>query len=570
MRKITKRLTALLCAVLMAVTLLPAQAWAVEGTDGGSAAALEEPIVNDKPAMDEETTTDGQPADDQTPAPTGDETPDAEDPEENESVPGQEMGARPIEEEQDGGEDRGTLCWAYPDGLNNEIHVEELTEEETAALTMTPWEELNSPSLARSSAGVDPYFEIITVERYGRSKLEKMSKKAIYLDIYDTLLLMASSNFQGVLETPKGTTIYSSDAALAINAFYADYPELFWARPTYYYYKANPNLCAGIAFEYNSHYKNLNKELPLFLETANNILAGMPTGSDYEKELYLHDVLVNKVTYTSSKLEEQNGYTTLVEGKGVCAGYAFALQYLLMRAGIQSYYVVGYARENHAWNLAKIDGEWYYVDATWDDPLYNGSDDPYSPYYSYFNITTNKLKEDHTPSGTPYNVPLENCTATAANYYTVNSHLIVSTEDASLPGKVANLLRRNNGIIRLYVTDDDTDNTVWQWYQDNNSNIASAMEAYGQYQYGYWCFNHEVVLWFEGDYLALGPGELNGYSGVTILDVDLLYQYLRTQQVPVAQTKLMEYEFLEDADVNGDGSIDIYDLQLLYETVCNG
>ena len=569
MRKITKRLTALLCAVLMAVTLLPAQAWAVEGTDGGSAAALEEPIVNDKPAMDEETTTDGQPADDQTPAPTGDETPDAEDPEENESVPGQEMGARPIEEEQDGGEDRGTLCWAYPDGLNNEIHVEELTEEETAALTMTPWEELNSPSLARSSAGVDPYFEIITVERYGRSKLEKMSKKAIYLDIYDTLLLMASSNFQGVLETPKGTTIYSSDAALAINAFYADYPELFWARPTYYYYKANPNLCAGIAFEYNSHYKNLNKELPLFLETANNILAGMPTGSDYEKELYLHDVLVNKVTYTSSKLEEQNGYTTLVDGKGVCAGYAFALQYLLMRAGIQSYYVVGYARENHAWNLAKIDGEWYYVDATWDDPLYNGSDDPYSPYYSYFNITTNKLKEDHTPSGTPYNVPLENCTATAANYYTVNSHLIVSTEDASLPGKVANLLRRNNGIIRLYVTDDDTDNTVWQWYQDNNSNIASAMEAYGQYQYGYWCFNHEVVLWFEGDYLALGPGELNGYSGVTILDVDLLYQYLRTQQVPITQTRLMEYEFLENADVNGDGTINVYDLQLLYETVCN-
>ena len=569
MRKITKRLTALLCAVLMAVTLLPAQAWAVEGTDGGSAAALEEPIVNDKPAMDEETTADGQPADDQTPAPTGDETPDAEDPEESESVPGQEMGARPIEEEQDGGEDRGTLCWAYPDGLNNEIHVEELTEEETAALTMTPWEELNSPSLARSSAGVDPYFEIITVERYGRSKLEKMSKKAIYLDIYDTLLLMASSNFQGVLETPKGTTIYSSDAALAINAFYADYPELFWARPTYYYYKANPNLCAGIAFEYNSHYKNLNKELPLFLETANNILAGMPTGSDYEKELYLHDVLVNKVTYTSSKLEEQNGYTTLVDGKGVCAGYAFALQYLLMRAGIQSYYVVGFAGENHAWNLAKIDGKWYYVDATWDDPLNNGSDDPYSPYYSYFNITTKKLKEDHTPSGTPYNVPLENCTATAANYYTVNSHLVVSTKDASLPGKVANLLQRNNGVIRLYVTDDDPGSTAWQWYQDNISNIATAMEAYGYYRYGYGYFNNEVVLWFEGDYLALGPGELNGYSGITILDVDLLYQYLRTQQVPITQTRLMEYEFLENADVNGDGTINVYDLQLLYETVCN-
>lgn len=528
MRKM-KRWAALLCAVLMAVTLLPTQVWATETEDVST--VQKEALVNETPAENEQA--------------------------EDELVIGET-------------DDPGALCRAYPDGLNNRIHVEELSEEETAELSMMSWEELSSPMLARSNAEVDPYFNIITVERYGRSKLEKMAKSAVYLDIYDALLILASANFQGVLETPKGTTTYCTDVELAVSAFYADYPELFWARPNYYYYTAKPNLCAGIAFEYNSHYDNLDEELPLFMETADNILAGMPNGSDYEKELYLHDVLVNRVTYTDSKLEEQNGYTTLVEGKGVCAGYAFALQYLLMRAGIQSYYVVGYAGENHAWNLAKIDGEWYYVDATWDDPVYNGSDDPYSPYYSYFNITTNKLKEDHTPSGTPYNVPLENCTATAANYYTVNSHLIVSTEDASLPGKVANLLRRNNGIIRLYVTDDDTDNTVWQWYQDNNSNIASAMEAYGYYQYGYWCFNHEVVLWFEGDYLALGPGELNGYSGVTILDVDLLYQYLRTQQVPVAQTKLMEYEFLEDADVNGDGSIDIYDLQLLYETVCNG
>lgn len=89
MRKM-KRWAALLCAVLMAVTLLPTQVWATDGTDGGSAAALEEPIVNDKPTMSEETATDGQPADDQTPAPTDDETPDAEVPEESESADPQE------------------------------------------------------------------------------------------------------------------------------------------------------------------------------------------------------------------------------------------------------------------------------------------------------------------------------------------------------------------------------------------------------------------------------------------------------------------------------------------------
>lgn len=566
MRKM-KRWAALLCAVLMAVTLLPTQVWATE-TIGGNAAALEEPIMNDKPAMDEETTADGQPADDQTPAPTGDKTPDKEDREENENTDTQKPEPEADSQDIDNTDDSDVLCRATLNPVSHELEVEQFSAEKAAEISSAELNNCYSSALASNKSG-SSYFDIISVARYGRAKLAEMSRSKVYLKIYDRLLEMAENVTVGKVSLPTNQKVTHDEAWLVTAAFYSDYPELFWARPSFWYNKSTM-LCSEIQLNYNSHIYNLDTELPLFLETAETILAGMPNGSDYEKELYLHDVLVNKVTYTYSKLEEQNGYTTLVEGKGVCAGYAFALQYLLMRAGIQSYYVVGYARENHAWNLAKIDGEWYYVDATWDDPLYNGSDDPYSPYYSYFNITTNKLKEDHTPSGTPYNVPLENCTATAANYYTVNSHLIVSTEDTSLPGKVANLLRRNNGVIRLYVTDDDPGSTAWQWYQDNISNIASAMEAYGQYQYGYWCFNHEVVLWFEGDYLALGPGELNGYSGVTILDVELLYQYLRTQQVPITQTKLMEYEFLEDADVNGDGSIDIYDLQLLYETVCNG
>ena len=566
MRKM-KRWAALLCAVLMAVTLLPTQVWATE-TIGGNAAALEEPIMNDKPAMDEEAAADGQPSDDQPSAPTGDKTPDKEDREENENTDTQKPEPEADSQDIDNTDDSDVLCRATLNPVSHELEVEQFSAEKAAEISSAELNNCYSSALASNKSG-SSYFDIISVARYGRAKLAEMSRSKVYLKIYDRLLEMAENVTVGKVSLPTNQKVTHDEAWLVTAAFYSDYPELFWARPSFWYNKSTM-LCSEIQLNYNSHIYNLDTELPLFLETAETILAGMPTGSDYDKELYLHDALIKKVTYTYSKLEEQNGYTTLVEGKGVCAGYAFALQYLLMRAGIQSYYVVGYAGENHAWNLAKIDGKWYYVDATWDDPLYNGSDDPYSPYYSYFNITTNKLKEDHTPSGTPYNVPLENCTATAANYYTVNSHLIVSTEDASLPGKVANLLRRNNGIIRLYVTDDDTDNTVWQWYQDNNSNIASAMEAYGQYQYGYWCFNHEVVLWFEGDYLALGPGELNGYSGVTILDVDLLYQYLRTQQVPVAQTKLMEYEFLEDADVNGDGSIDIYDLQLLYETVCNG
>lgn len=567
MRKM-KRWAALLCAVLMAVTLLPTQVWATDGTDGGSAAALEEPIVSDKPAMSEETATDGQPADDQTPAPTDDETPDAEVPEESESADPQEPEQEVDNQDTDNIDDSDVLCRATLDPISHELEVEQFSAEEAADAEITSAELNNALTSNKSGSS---YFDIISVTRYGRAKLAKMSRSTVYLKIYDRLLEMAENFTVDKVSLPTNQKITHDEAWLVTAAFYSDYPdypELFWARPSFWYNK-NTMLCSEIQLNYNSHIYNLNTELPLFLETAETILAGMPTGSDYEKELYLHDALIKKVTYTYSKLEEQNGYTTLVEGKGVCAGYAFALQYLLMRAGIQSYYVVGYAGENHAWNLAKIDGEWYYVDATWDDPLTgSGSDSAYSPFHTYFNLSAEMMAEDHTLSGQPYNVPLEDCTATDAFYHNVN-HTAVSTSDTDLVSKVADLLQRNSGIAHLYVTDSNPVMAAREWYYENIVSIARAMQVDGGYEYGYSYSGREIVLWFAGEFLSKTPGELNGSSGLDILDVELLYQYLTTGR-PTITSVMTEAQFLDNADVNRDTIIDVYDLQLLYETVCNG
>ena len=564
MRKM-KRWAALLCAVLMAVTLLPTQVWATDGTDGGSAAALEEPIVSDKPAMSKETATDGQPADDQTPAPTDDETPDAEVPEESESADPQEPEQEVDNQDTDNIDDSDVLCRATLDPISHELEVEQFSAEEAADAEITSAELNNALTSNKSGSS---YFDIISVTRYGRAKLAKMSRSTVYLKIYDRLLEMAENFTVDKVSLPTNQKITHDEAWLVTAAFYSDYPELFWARPSFWYNK-NTMLCSEIQLNYNSHIYNLNTELPLFLETAETILAGMPTGSDYEKELYLHDALIKKVTYTYSKLEEQNGYTTLVEGKGVCAGYAFALQYLLMRAGIQSYYVVGYAGENHAWNLAKIDGEWYYVDATWDDPLTgSGSDSAYSPFHTYFNLSAEMMAEDHTLSGQPYNVPLEDCTATDAFYHNVN-HTAVSTSDTDLVSKVADLLQRNSGIAHLYVTDSNPVMAAREWYYENIVSIARAMQVDGGYEYGYSYSGREIVLWFAGEFLSKTPGELNGSSGLDILDVELLYQYLTTGR-PTITSVMTEAQFLDNADVNRDTIIDVYDLQLLYETVCNG
>ena len=41
----------------------------------------------------------------------------------------------------------------------------------------------------------------------------------------------------------------------------------------------------------------------------------------------------------------------------------------------------------------RLDAEWYMVDVTWDDPV---PDTPGQVLYGYFNITDEKMKQDHT------------------------------------------------------------------------------------------------------------------------------------------------------------------------------
>ncbi len=71
-----------------------------------------------------------------------------------------------------------------------------------------------------------------------------------------------------------------------------------------------------------------------------------------------------------------DAYACLVEGKAVCSGYTSAFNLLLKIAGITCVGSPGIAYngtslngEEHVWTLAHLDGEWYYMDATWCDPI---------------------------------------------------------------------------------------------------------------------------------------------------------------------------------------------------------
>ena len=95
----------------------------------------------------------------------------------------------------------------------------------------------------------------------------------------------------------------------------------------------------------------------------------------------------------------------MINNKCVCEGYAKSLKYLLDAMGIDNTLVIGKGTnsegrsENHAWNYVKLDGNYYAIDSTWDDPIVIGGVATNSMRYKYFLKGKEDISKDHFPSG---------------------------------------------------------------------------------------------------------------------------------------------------------------------------
>ena len=129
-----------------------------------------------------------------------------------------------------------------------------------------------------------------------------------------------------------------------------------------------------------------------------------PEMKDYEKERALHDYLVNNCKYDERLFsgnmpkESYTAYGALIDGVAVCQGYAVAMDKLLKAVGIETMTILGEARNDdgyisHSWNLVKLGGEYYHLDATWNDPVMDDGSNKLR--YSYFNITDEQIKSTH-------------------------------------------------------------------------------------------------------------------------------------------------------------------------------
>ena len=181
-------------------------------------------------------------------------------------------------------------------------------------------------------------------------------------------------------------------------AVYNDHPELFWLQTGYSCKYVHSGNCLEITLKYNKTVDNLQAARQEFDAAAEKILAEARTkGSDLEKEKYVHDVLMEAAEYDLSADMSQSAYSALVQGRSVCAGYARAFQYLMQQLGIPCYYCTGYAGEDHAWNIVKLDGRYVNVDVTWDDT------DP--PTSDYFNKSDREFSRTHVRTGLSVYLP---------------------------------------------------------------------------------------------------------------------------------------------------------------------
>ena len=124
---------------------------------------------------------------------------------------------------------------------------------------------------------------------------------------------------------------------------------------------------------------------------VNSIPAGM---SDYEKVKYVNDWIVQNTAYGENTVASpHSAYAVAMEGVGVCQGYALLALKLLQELQIPTVYVVGDVESGpHAWNLVQLDGQWYHLDITWNDPL---PDRGKKVRYDYFLKSDKEMRYDH-------------------------------------------------------------------------------------------------------------------------------------------------------------------------------
>lgn len=153
---------------------------------------------------------------------------------------------------------------------------------------------------------------------------------------------------------------------------------------------------------------NLKEETKKISDIRDIIVSQLKGYSQYDQVKYVHNWMIDTFKYdtTYEKSNIHNVYGAFINQEVVCEGYARTFKYILDGLGIESVLVSGTATnstgetESHAWNYVKLDGKWYAIDVTWDDPIImNNGKLTNEMRYKYFLKGSDVFSQNHKEDG---------------------------------------------------------------------------------------------------------------------------------------------------------------------------
>lgn len=275
------------------------------------------------------------------------------------------------------------------------------------------------------------------------------------------LMVKAIQNFQTSASIPD---VPKSEFNQFWNIMKKEHPELFYAK----------NFQRKTLTEENGHAiytatwtldSNARQEVNAVNQAVSQFLAQAPTnGSDYDKELYVHDKLVQDTNYVSGN---RTVYNSMVEHKGNCEGYAYAMKILLNQLNVPCEVIVGTATGEgaHAWNRVTLSGKQYLTDACWDDPV--GKNGSHIVSHRYFNLSASEMNRDHKAT---QNSEQSGCTNTDQNYYKKNGLYYSSVAEAE---QAISSQMQTKTSIQVQVPSSDMANQIKQDWKSGKLNMPA-------------------------------------------------------------------------------------------------
>ncbi len=161
----------------------------------------------------------------------------------------------------------------------------------------------------------------------------------------------------------------------------------------------------------DGEYSETNEIVRMVGEAHDYVVKHMIYKHEYEVSLpdqAVEGVKGHTVDHVDEKSTSRTVYDGLIYGEGVCEAYTRTFKAILDRLGIPCICVYGIyspkstINEPHIWNYVQIDGKWYGVDVTHDDPGYGRwtyTKESGRETREFFLVGTTQLSSHHFPSG---------------------------------------------------------------------------------------------------------------------------------------------------------------------------